>query len=64
MCSLCEKYGTEKIENEALLKEAIRDAAALMEFSGATDHILEFLDVIVDGGDSPPPDDSDWERAR
>jgi hypothetical protein len=62
MCGLCEKYGTEKIEDEATLKKAIEDAAGLLQAFGETEHIMEFLDVIVDGGDDfNPEDDADWE---
>jgi len=50
MCTLCNVYGTEKIEDVAMLKEVIDIVGKeMIHDKGQLDHALKMIDVWMDG---------------
>lgn len=65
MCTLCEVYGTEKIEDEARLKEVLDLIGKdMIHDDEHLSHSLKMIDIWMDGGDrwTDPDVEETWER--
>jgi len=65
MCTLCNVYGTEKIENEDRLKEVLDLIGKdMLHDDEHLLHALKMIDIWMDGDKGPDRDTEEvWERA-